>query len=97
MPVLLKDLTSAELHAALAPLGVSLHLARQLQVAAVRRDQIPESLPAVSSRLLGRVGQAARLPRLDTLSKIVSPRDGFAKYLFRGDGPESFEAVRIRS
>lgn len=95
MPVLLKDLTSLELHAALAPLGVSLHLARQLQVAAVRRDQIPVSLPAVSSRLLERVGQAARLPRLATLGRIVSPSDGFAKYLFRGDGPEAFEAVRI--
>ena len=29
------------------------------------------------------------------LEKIVSPQDGFAKYLFRGDGPEPFEAVRI--
>ncbi len=95
MPVLLKDLTSLELHDALTPLGVSLHLARQLQAAAVRRDQIPESLPAVSSRLLERVRQDVRLPRLAVLSKTVSPRDGFAKYLFSGDGPERFEAVRI--
>jgi 23S rRNA (adenine2503-C2)-methyltransferase len=29
------------------------------------------------------------------MDKKVSPQDGFAKYLFRGDGPEPFEAVRI--
>ncbi|MEI6786907.1 MAG: radical SAM protein [bacterium] len=95
MPVNLKDLTSSELHSALASLGVSLHLARQLQAAAVKRDEIPESLPAVSGKLLERVGRVVRLPRLVTLNKVVSPCDGFAKYLFRGDGPESFEAVRI--
>jgi 23S rRNA (adenine2503-C2)-methyltransferase len=35
------------------------------------------------------------VPRLVLLEKSVSPSDGFAKYLFRGDGPEPFEAVRI--
>lgn len=94
-PILLKDMTAQELHAALAPLGVSLHLARQLQAAAVRRDEIPEKLHAVSPKLLGRVRRAVRLPRLTTLNTVVSSRDGFAKYLFSGDGPESFEAVRI--
>ena len=94
-PILLKDLTAGELHVALAPLGVSLHLARQLQAAAIRREEIPERLHAVSPRLLDRVRQEIRLPRLTTLSKVVSPRDGFTKYLFCGDGPESFEAVRI--
>jgi 23S rRNA (adenine2503-C2)-methyltransferase len=95
MPVLLKNLTATELYGALAPLGVSLHLARQLQAAAVRRDEIPERLHAVSPKLLERVRQEVGLPRLTTLNKIVSPQDGFAKYLFTGDGPESFEAVRI--
>jgi 23S rRNA (adenine2503-C2)-methyltransferase len=95
MPILLKDLTAVELHAALAPWGVSLHLARQLQAAAVRRDEIPERLHAVSPKLLDRVRAEVRLPRLITRSKVVSPQDGFSKYLFEGDGPESFEAVRI--
>ncbi len=95
MTILLKDSTSAELHAALAPLGVSLRLARQLQAAAVRRDELPESLPEVSSAVLARVRQAVRLPRLERLEKVVSPRDGFAKYLFRGAGAGPFEAVRI--
>jgi len=93
--ILFKNLTAAELHTVLAPLGVSLHLARQLQAAVVRRDEIPEKLPAVSAKLLERIGREVRLPRLSTLSKVVSPRDGFAKYLFCGDGPEPFEAVRI--
>lgn len=95
MPILLKNLTSAELHEALAPLGVSLRLARRLQAAAIRRDEIPEHLPEVSDRLLGNVREAVRLPRLVLLDQKTSARDGFAKYLFRGAGPEPFEAVRI--
>lgn len=95
MPIRLKELTSQEMHQALAPLGVSPHLARQIQAAAVRRDEFPERLPGVSPRLLERVRAGIRLPRLVTLDKVVSPVDGFAKYLFSGDDPEPFEAVRI--
>ena len=95
MPILLKNLTAPDLQAALAPLGVSLRLARRLQAAAVRREEIPESLPEVSGKLLENVRESVRLPRLVQLEKITSVRDGFAKYLFRGDGPEPFEAVRI--
>ena len=95
MPILLKNLTASELHVALAPLGVSLRLARRLQAAAVRRDEIPESLPEVSDKLLDRVRSEVRLPRLVLQEKRVSPRDGFAKYLFRGEGDGPFEAVRI--
>ncbi len=95
MPILLKEWTAVELHAALAPLGASLRLARQLQAAAVRRDEIPETLPEVSGKLLRRIREAVRLPRLVLLDKKISPQDGFAKYLFRGEGPEPFEAVRI--
>ena len=95
MSILLKDSTATELHAALAPLGVTLRLARQLQAAAVRRDEIPEAIPEVSPKMLERVRQTVRLPRLVQQDKRVSARDGFAKYLFRGAGPEPFEAVRI--
>jgi len=95
MPPLLKDSTASELQARLAPLGVSLRLARQLQAAVIRRDAFPDSLPEVSDRLLARVRGEVRLPRLVLRDKVVSERDGFAKYLFQGDGPEPFEAVRI--
>ena len=95
MPILLKNLTATELHAALAPLGVSPRLARRLQAAALRRDEIPADLPEVSGALLERVRAAVRLPRLECLERRVSPRDGFAKLLFRGAGPEPFEAVEI--
>lgn len=95
MTITLKEQTSAELHTALAPLGVSLHLARQLQAAAIRRDLIPDALHAVSPRLLERVRASARLPRLTLLERVISPRDGFAKYLFSGEGDGVFEAVRI--
>ena len=52
-------------------------------------------MPETSPRLLERVRQATRVPRLTLLEKRVSPTDGFTKYLFQGDGPEPFEAVRI--
>lgn len=95
MPIVLKNQTSVDLHAALAPLGVSPRLARRLQAAALRRDEIPDSLPEVSPVLLAQVRREGVLPRLELRDKRISPRDGFAKYLFRGMGPEPFEAVRI--
>jgi len=95
MPLQFKDSTASELHARLAPLGVSLRLARRLQATVLRQDAFPESLPEVSDKLLAQVRGEVRLPRLVQLDKVVSARDGFAKYLFRGDGPEPFEAVRI--
>ena len=95
MPILLKNLTATELHAALAPLGVSPRLARRLQAAVLRRDEFPAELPEVSGALLERVRAAVELPRLECLDRRVSPRDGFAKVLFRGAGPEPFEAVEI--
>jgi len=95
MPILLKDSTASGLHAQLAPLGVSLRLARRLQAAVVKRDAFPESLPEVSDKVLARVRDEVRLPRLTLRDKAVSTRDGFAKYLFQGDGPEPFEAVAI--
>jgi 23S rRNA (adenine2503-C2)-methyltransferase len=95
MPILFKDLTASYLHAGLAPLGVSLRLARRLQAAVLRRDAFPESLPEVSHKLLAQIRSAVGLPHLVQRAKVVSPRDGFAKYLFQGSGPEPFEAVAI--
>jgi 23S rRNA (adenine2503-C2)-methyltransferase len=95
MAILLKDMTAPELHAALAPLGVSLRLARRLQAMAVRHDKIPEHLPEVSGRLLERIRREVRLPRLVQMDKVVSAQDRFAKYLFQGEGEGAIEAVRI--
>ena len=96
-PVLLKDVTSADLHARLAPLGATQRLARRLHSAAVRRGarEIPAELPEVSPKLLARIRAAAAIPHLTRLDKTVSAADGFAKYLFRGAGEGVFEAVRI--
>jgi 23S rRNA (adenine2503-C2)-methyltransferase len=96
-PTLFKDHTAAGLQERLAPLGVDARLARRLQSAVLRRGatEVPAELPEVSPRLLERVRQATAVPRLTLLNKAVSPTDGFAKYLFRGTGPEPFEAVRI--
>ncbi len=96
-PVLFKDHTAEGLHRSLKHLGVTPRLARRLQHAVVRAGaaEVPAALPEVSPRLLQRVREATRIPRLKLLEKCVSPTDGFAKYLFEGDGPDPLEAVRI--
>lgn len=93
--ILLSDLTSDEAEAALAPFGVSAHAARRIRMMALRKGEVPAKLPGVASKLLDVVREHVRVPRLELVDKKVSPRDGFAKYLFRGDGPDCFEAVRI--
>ena len=90
-----KDFTSAGLAAALAPHGASLRLARRLQAAVIGGGSFPSRLDQVSPRLLDRVREATEIPRLTRLEKRVSPVDGFAKYLFLGDGADPFEAVCI--
>ncbi len=97
LPVLLKDHTAEGLHVLLAGIGVDLRLARRLQAAVLHKGAaaIPTVLPEVSPRLLARVREATVVPKLALLDKTVSPKDGFTKYLFRGEGPEPFEAVRI--
>jgi 23S rRNA (adenine2503-C2)-methyltransferase len=93
--LLFKDLDAAALHAALAPLGVSLRTARRLQAAVLRTNAFPADLPEVASRQLAAVRAATRVPRLEQVGRQESPRDGFVKYLFRGEGAGTFEAVRI--
>ncbi len=96
-PILFKDHTAAGLYARLAPLGVTARLARRLQAAVLQRGALeaPAAMPETSPRVLERVRQATRVPRLTLLEKRTSPIDGFTKYLFQGDGPEPFETVRI--
>src|SRR5262249_7099242 len=96
-PILFKDQTAVELQSRLAGLGLSLRAARRLQAAVLQRGatEMPTTLNEVSRRVLEQVRQATAIPRLRVIDKSVSPTDGFAKYLFQGDGPEPFEAVRI--
>ncbi len=95
--VLFKDHTSAELAQRLQHLGVSERLARRLQAAIVREDAatVPTSMNEVPRRLLERIAEATAIPRLTLLDRVTSPRDGFTKYLFKGDGEQPFETVRI--
>ncbi len=50
---------------------------------------------SVRRTVLDRVETAGSLPRLDVLQRVVSPRDGFMRYLFAGPDGAKFEAVRI--
>jgi 23S rRNA (adenine2503-C2)-methyltransferase len=49
----------------------------------------------LTARRLADIQQRTAIPHLTLVDKVVSPQDGFTKYLFRGQGPEPFEAVRI--
>jgi len=93
--VTFKNLTTNQVCERLSPLGVPARLARLFQVTAVRKGQYPDLVRGVSRRMLDRVRERTTIPHLTLVDKRVSPHDGFAKYLFRGDRPEAFEAVRI--
>jgi 23S rRNA (adenine2503-C2)-methyltransferase len=94
-PVRFKDHTAVGLADRLGPLGVNARLARRLQAAVLRSGSVPAALPEAPRRVLEAVRAGTVVPRLERLERAVSPTDGFAKYLFRGEGPEVFEAVRI--
>jgi 23S rRNA (adenine2503-C2)-methyltransferase len=93
--ITLKNLAAADLTAALAPLGVSPFAARRIHMAVLRDDAFPEAIACVAKQALRTTRAATTLPHLTQIDKTVSPTDGFAKYLFRGNGPDPFEAVRI--
>lgn len=95
--MLLKDHTTEELAELTTALGGNARLARQLQSLTLKHGatELPDSLPGLKRIVWDKVRAAARIPHLTIVEKAVSPTDGFAKYLFRGDGPEVFEAVRI--
>jgi 23S rRNA (adenine2503-C2)-methyltransferase len=95
MPVLLKKQTSTQLHATLAHAGVSPHLARRVLAAAVKRGELPAPGSGLTSRLRNDLRALTTIPHLTRVQKVVSPRDGFTRYLFQGQGPGLFEAVRI--
>ena len=95
VPFILGNAIADELHAALQPLGLTLRQARMIQASVVRRGTLPETQPGLSAAMVERVRQATALPRLTRVSKVVSPADGFVKYLFQGDGLDPFEAVCI--
>ena len=92
MPILLKNQTAEELH---SQLGITLRQARMIQAVVIRKGKLPDVQAEISEKALKALRAATEIPNLTVEDKKVSPQDGFAKYLFRGDGPEPFEAVRI--
>jgi 23S rRNA (adenine2503-C2)-methyltransferase len=95
-PIRFKEHTALGLHQQLGYLGVDARLARRLQAAVMQKlGRVPEQMPEVPRRLLEAVRSATTIPQLERIEKAVSPTDGFAKYLFRGQGEGVFEAVRI--
>ena len=95
MPVLLKNHTADELYRQLVHLGITPPQARKLQATVIRTGRLPAVQHGLSLKALKTITAAVTIPNLTVTGQEVSPSDGFSKYLFRGDGPESFEAVRI--
>jgi 23S rRNA (adenine2503-C2)-methyltransferase len=95
MPILLKNQASDQLHASLAHAGVSSHLARRILAAAMKRGELPTPGSHLTARLRNDLLALTEIPHLTVVQKVVSPQDGFAKYLFQGRGMGQFEAVRI--
>ena len=92
MPILLKNQTAEELHRVS---GLTLRQARRVHAAVIRTGKLPETQDGLPEKILQTLRETAKIPNLTRVDKTVSPQDGFAKYLFQGDGPELFEAVRI--
>ncbi len=95
MAILLKNETSERLHASLAIPGLSASQARQVLAAAIRRGELPGFGQGFSAALVDQLRAHTRVPQLALVDQVVSPTDGFTKYLFRGEEPGEFEAVRI--
>ena len=93
--IVLRNWTSHELAALLAPHGFTARAARLLHQAAVRTGDYPPPGDDLSARTLDRLRACTTLPRLELAGQTESRTDGFVKFLFRGDGPDPFEAVRI--
>lgn len=94
MITLIKDHTAEELA---TRLSIPPRLARRLQAAVVKHgaSELPRELTEVSPKLLAQLRVAVVVPHLELVEKVVSTKDGFAKYLFCGAGDEPFETVRI--
>lgn len=95
MPILLKNHTAAELAELLRETGIRPGDARRVQVAAIRQNAYPRPGPELSPKAIEIFRAHTLLPNLALVARQVSPQDGFAKYLFRGEGGDTFEAVRI--
>jgi 23S rRNA (adenine2503-C2)-methyltransferase len=95
MPIVLKAVTSDELRERLACVGLTPRQAQQIHAAVIRRGALPAADEGIKARVLDEVRRRTVIPDLALVDKTVSPQDGFTKYLFRGEGPEPFEAVRI--
>lgn len=91
----LKNGTADTLPAALPGTGLTPAGARRIQVSVIRHGGFPSPAAGLPARVLDRVREQAIIPSLEVVGKVVSPADAFAKYLFRGEGGDTFEAVRI--
>ncbi len=97
-PMLLKNHTTEELTELTASWGLRPRVLRQLQSLGLKRGapELPAAaMDGVARKDWSRILAEVQIPHLTVLEKVVSPFDGFAKYLFKGAGVEAFEAVRI--
>ena len=61
----------------------------------MKRGELPAPGSHLTARLRRDLLGLTEIPHLTLVQKVVSPQDGFTKYLFQGRGTGQFEAVRI--
>ncbi len=93
----LKSFTSANLEEHFRELKLNEGLGRRVQSALYKEDlsHLPEHFEGFKKESWIKVLPTLKISHLECLSSEESPFDGFRKYLFRGEGSEKFEAVRI--
>jgi 23S rRNA (adenine2503-C2)-methyltransferase len=91
-------MTTDELSRFTESLGMGARIARQMQGLAMKRRN--RALPELPPEDFGKKNWAAlreqvSVPNLEIVDRVVSPEDGFARYVFRGKDDQLFESVRI--
>jgi len=91
--MLLKDLTTGEIEA----FGINPRVARRIQTLVVKHGlvELPPTLEHVARVRWDEIRARSRIPQLKLVERVVARSDGFAKYLFEGDGAGRFESVQI--
>lgn len=74
-----------------------IRIIRQVQLCAVKKslDQLPHQLHGIATAKWQAIASRVRVPHLKLVNSIISPTDGFKKYIFEGEKSGRFETVRI--
>ncbi len=95
--LILKNYSTSTLMHQLQCVPEDIRVIRQIQLCAVKKNmvELPGQLHGIATSRWQSVASRLRVPHLKLVSSIVSPTDGFKKYIFEGEKAGQFETVRI--